>query len=292
MSTIAAQGRPPAFQARMLNHVTLEVRDLARSVGFYQQLFGMPLQSDQVVGPRRVPVPCLTIGDGPQFIAFMEPTAFVPEDQLDEVDVSGRSGINHFCLGIAGFDPDGVVRTLEARDLRATRNMREGMRNDRISEIGTTDPDGLFVQIQDRGYCGGSGRLGDVCEEGFEHPVRASTQVVPPITVHAYRSVSLTVTDVPRAVEFYSRLFDVSTREARNGVTLLIVGSEGSYLALSRGTEPGISRFSLAVQRFDPDEAMLALADTGLSGRRVTSDGNAPAIAFTDPDGITVYLER
>ena len=292
MSTMSAQGRQPAFQARMLNHVTLEVRDLERSVAFYQQLFGMPLQSDQVVGPRRVPVPCLTIGDGPQFIAFMEPTAFVPEDQLDEVDVSGRSGINHFCLGIAGFDPDGVVRTLEARDLRATRNMREGMRNDRISEIGTTDPDGLFVQIQDRGYCGGSGRLGDVCEAGFEYPVRASMQVVPPIAVHAYRSVSLTVTDVPRAVEFYSRLFDVSTREARNGVTLLIVGSDGSYLALSRGTAPGISRFSLAVQRFDPDEAMLALADTGLSGRRVTSDGNAPAIAFTDPDGITVYLER
>ena len=59
MNTTSAQGRQPAFQARMLNHVTLEVQDLDRSVAFYQRLFGMPLQSDQVVSPRRVPVPSL-----------------------------------------------------------------------------------------------------------------------------------------------------------------------------------------------------------------------------------------
>ena len=290
MRTMFTQGRQPAFQARMLNHVTLEVKNLERSVAFYQQLFGMPLQSDQIVGPRRVPVPCLRIGRGPQFIAFMEPTAFVPADQLADSDLGERSGINHFCLGIADFDPDAVIMTLEARDLRATRNMREGMRNDRISEVGTPDPDGLFVQIQDQTYCGGSGRLGDLCEAGFEYPDQTSTPT-PAIAVHAYRSVSLTVTDVPRALEFYGRLFDVSVRESRDGTSLLLVGSNGSYLALSRGAEPGLSRFSLAVQRFDPDEVMLALGSNGLSGRRVTSDGNAPAIAFTDPDGITVYLE-
>ena len=291
MSKKFSQDRQPAFQARMLNHVTLEVQDLGRSVDFYQRLFGMPLQSDQIVGPRRVPVPCLRVGSGPQFLAFMEPTAFFSADQLEGNDRDERSGINHFCLGIVDFDPDEVIATLEARDLRATRNMREGMRNDRISEVGTPDPDGLFVQIQDQTYCGGSGRLGNLCEAGFEYPDEtASTE--PAIAVYAYRSVSLTVTDLPRAVEFYRRLFDVSVRESSDGKSLLIVGEDGSYLALSQGTKPGLSRFSLAVQRFDPDEVMLALASNGLSGRRVLSDGNSPAIAFTDLDMITVYLEN
>ncbi len=289
MSTRLPQGRRPAFEARMLNHVTLEVQNLERSVTFYQTLFGMPVQSDQVVGPRRVPVPCLKVGDGPQFLAFMEPTAFLPADRLEDVDVSDRSGINHFCLGIAGFDPDGVVRTLEARDLRATRNMREGMRNDRISEIGTTDPDGLFVQIQDQGYCGGSGELGQLCEPGFEYPAGAGGRR-PLMAVASYRGIWLTVTDVSRSVEFYTQLFDVSARESSDGATLM-VGQDGSFLALTGGSEPGVTRFSLAVVRFDPDEVMLALATGGVSGRRVTSRDNVPAIGFEDPDGISVLLE-
>lgn len=292
MSTRRVQGRQPAFQARTLNHVALEVQDLDRSVAFYQRLFGMPIRSTQVVGPRRVVAPGLMIGEGPQFIIFMEPTAFVPTDRLADADVSDRRRINHFCLGIAGFDPDGVVQTLEARDLRAIRNMREGMRNDRIAEIGTTDPDRVFVQIQDQSYCGGSGKLGQLCEAGIEYPERARVPVQPLIAVTSYRGVWLTVTDVSRSVEFYSGLFDVSSRESSDGATLLMVGRDESFLALTGGAEPGISRFSLAVTRFDPDEVMLALATVGVSGRRVTSRDNVPAIEFTDPDGITVLLER
>ena len=292
MSTRQAEGRQPAFEARTLNHVALEVQDVDRSVAFYQTLFGMPVQTAQVVGPRRVPAPGLMIGEGPQFIAFMDPTSFIPTDRLNDADVSGRRGINHFCLGIADFDPDGVVQTLEARDLRATRNMREGMRGDRISEIGTTDPDRVFVQIQDESYCGGSGELGQLCEAGVEYPERARAPAEPLIEVTGYRGVWLTVTDVSRSVEFYTRLFDVAPRESSDSAALLMVGRDGSFLALTAGAEPGITRFSLAVARFDSDEVMLALATGGLSGRRVTSHDNLPAIGFTDPDGVTVLLER
>ena len=203
MSTREAQGRQPAFEARTLNHVALEVQDLDRSVAFYQTLFGLPIRSTQVVGPRRVAAPGLMIGEGPQFIIFMEPTAFIPADSLADADVSDRRKINHFCLGIAGFDPDGVVQTLEARDLRAIRNMREGMRNDRIAEIGTIDPDRAFVQIQDQSYCGGSGTLGQLCEAGVEYSERARVPTEPLIAVTSYRGVWLTVTDVSRSVEFY-----------------------------------------------------------------------------------------
>ena len=98
------------------------------------------------------------------------------------------------------------------------------------------------------------------------------------------------MTDVARSVEFYTRLFDVSARESSNGATLM-VGQDGSFLALTGGREPGVSQFSLAVVRFDPDEVMLSLATGGVSGRRVTSRDNVPAIGFADPDGITVLLE-
>ena len=107
-----------------------------------------------------------------------------------------------------------------------------------------------------------------------------------------YRGVWLTVTDISRSVAFYTGLFDVTARAVSDGTTVLMVGRDGSYLALTRGAEPGISRFSLAVARFDPDEVMLALATAGVSGRRVTSRDTLPAIEFTDPDGTTVLLER
>jgi hypothetical protein len=31
------------------------------------------------------------------------------------------------------------------------------------SELFFTDPDGILIQLQDASYCGGSGRLGNVC---------------------------------------------------------------------------------------------------------------------------------
>ncbi len=137
---VTAQPSSPPIQVRGLNHVTLSVSDIPRSVEFYQGLFGMPVQSRQGTGTN------LAAGSGSQFIGIF----------------GGRSGnvdIGHFCLGVEGFDADRIMRTLEARGVEARVRMRDGT----IPEVYLNDPDGIQVQLQDVSYCGGTGVLGNQC---------------------------------------------------------------------------------------------------------------------------------
>ena len=71
-SAPAAQANAAPIPVTTLNHVTLTVSDVQRSVEFYQRVLGLPLVTTQ--GTERdwsaAAVPVLGIGDGPQFIAF------------------------------------------------------------------------------------------------------------------------------------------------------------------------------------------------------------------------------
>ena len=59
-----AQSTPPPIPVVGINHMTLTVSDVQRSLEFYQGLFGMPIQAWQAS------TPVLRVGDGPQFIAL------------------------------------------------------------------------------------------------------------------------------------------------------------------------------------------------------------------------------
>src|SRR5688572_9503582 len=86
-SAMAQAGNAP-IRVRALNHMTLSVSDVKRSLDFYQGLFGMPIQARQ---GRTV---CLRIGSGPQFMA------------LSAVGANARPSINHFCMSVEGFNVD------------------------------------------------------------------------------------------------------------------------------------------------------------------------------------------
>src|SRR5919198_810031 len=75
-----AQASTPPIRVRGINHVTLYVSDLKRSVDFYQGLFGMPVISRQ--GTTTVN---LRIGNGPQFLGL-------------NGGGGSRPNINHICL--------------------------------------------------------------------------------------------------------------------------------------------------------------------------------------------------
>ena len=93
------QTSAPPISVSTMNHVTLTVSDVPRSVAFYQRIFGMPLVTTQgTEADWSAPtVPVLGIGNGPQFIAFSR---------------GDRPSINHYCLGMEGFDADRVVKML------------------------------------------------------------------------------------------------------------------------------------------------------------------------------------
>ena len=155
----AQPGAAPApIRVRTMNHVTLTVSDVQRSVEFYQRVLGLPLVTTQ--GTERdwdaPAVPVLGIGDGPQFIAFSR---------------GDRPHINHYCLGMEGFDAAEIVARLAEHGIEARVRMRADS-DPPAEELIFNDPDGIPVQIQDVSYCGGSGKLGDLCDPDDRPRVR------------------------------------------------------------------------------------------------------------------------
>jgi catechol 2,3-dioxygenase-like lactoylglutathione lyase family enzyme len=159
-----AKGR---FIVRDLNHVSIKVSNLKRSLNFYQGLFGIPIQHEQ--GSTTI---SLRIGAGPQavglFVGGNDATGGTP----------GNPNIAHVCLAVDDFNPDRVMKTLAdygvkprgtdepGRPLTSIVRMRmedHGGAKSGTPELYFTDPDGITIQLQDASYCGGAGYLGNVC---------------------------------------------------------------------------------------------------------------------------------
>jgi catechol 2,3-dioxygenase-like lactoylglutathione lyase family enzyme len=134
----AAGAQQEALRARTLNHVSLIVSNLERSVSFYQRLFGLEVKSRQTGGVN------LAVGD-----AFLG---------IYQAGASGTPQINHFCFGLAGFEPERTVRALAAAGVQAESRVRDG-----VPQVYCADPDSLRIQLQDASFCGGTGTLGNEC---------------------------------------------------------------------------------------------------------------------------------
>jgi catechol 2,3-dioxygenase-like lactoylglutathione lyase family enzyme len=143
----AGQSSARAIPVSTLNHVTFRVSDVQRSVEFYQRIFGMPLMTTQG-DPADPSLYVLRIGDGPQAIMLGQ---------------SATPDIDHFCLGMEGFDAERVTRTLAEHGVEASIRHRDDS-DPPAQELMIRDPDGIRVQIQDVSYCGGSGVLGNMCD--------------------------------------------------------------------------------------------------------------------------------
>src|SRR5205823_1856553 len=150
--SLFAQAGAPPIRVRGINHVTLSVSDVKRSVDFYQGLFGMPVTSRQGMTTN------LQIGPGPQFLGVSAAGSNPPN-------------INHLCLGVDNFDVDRVMSILAQRGIKKTDAagnagggglgggpmlMRVRMRGPEAGgeqagtpELYFSDPDGIVVQLQD-----------------------------------------------------------------------------------------------------------------------------------------------
>ena len=148
----AQNGAPVAV--RSLNHVSISVADVDRSVAFYQSVFGMRVISREGVAGNPIAgggasgsnvVVNLAPGPGPEFIGIYK--------------AEPAGDIGHFCLGVQNFDADNTLKTLKARGIEARMRTRGESK-----EIFLTDPDKVSVQLTDVSYCGGSGPRGSVCK--------------------------------------------------------------------------------------------------------------------------------
>jgi len=157
-----------AFQLKSINHVTLTIANGARENEFYQTVFGLTVRAKQGDGVT------LAVGEGTDGVVF--------NAAANNPNVA--SGINHACFTIENFNAEGAMAILIDNGLEPIENgipalikpltcrvrwrQRANNGGGPTSPLGTpelyfTDPDNIRIQIQDVSYCGGSGRLGQIC---------------------------------------------------------------------------------------------------------------------------------
>ncbi|HEX6896813.1 MAG TPA: VOC family protein [Bryobacteraceae bacterium] len=315
-SRALAQSAKSSIPVTGLSHMTLSVSDVKRSTEFYQGLFGMPIQARQGTSPS------LRIGPGPQFLF------------LGRVAPNGKPSINHWCVFTNNFDVDRTLGILAEHGvskadsgpggiaggpMKARVRMRgpeNGGAKDGTPELYVGDPDGLVVQIQDSKYCGGAGKLGEVCMNPPEaSPSKGLLQM------EDLSHFTIFVSDAERSMNFYQSVFAMPVQAHQGPTPLLAVGSHGSFLTIAGGgggragaqaPPPAINHVSFRMRNFDPDKVTKTLLSYGLKQRpegargpagpletyismRMPNRGGAPdgtpELYFTDPDGILLQIQ-
>jgi catechol 2,3-dioxygenase-like lactoylglutathione lyase family enzyme len=111
------QGSRPTFQATGLDHVALDVTDVARSREFYQRHLGL-----RVIRGT---------GSDSSFLG-------ADRDFFLALFRAEQPKLNHYCYAIENYDPQVAVQRLEAAGIRPRRTG---------GRVYFPDPDGITVQI-------------------------------------------------------------------------------------------------------------------------------------------------
>jgi catechol 2,3-dioxygenase-like lactoylglutathione lyase family enzyme len=144
-----AQTKSAPVKVRSLNHVSISVDDVNKSVAFYQSIFGMTVKSREgtegnpIAGGGGGLVVNLAPGAGPEFLGIYH---------------ADKHDIGHFCLGVENFNCEETLKVLTDHGVKARMRTRGESK-----EIFLVDPDGISVQLTDTSYCGGTGLHGNKC---------------------------------------------------------------------------------------------------------------------------------
>ncbi len=296
---LLAQAGPPAVRVRGISSVTLAVSDVARSVAFYQGLFGLPIQA------RHGSKVLLRLGNGPYFLALMPADAAGPR-------------IDHWGLAVEDFEVGRVIDMLAAHGVSRAiggPGLSGGPMRVRVSTRGDTpelhmgDADGLVMQLQAPSYCGGSGPLGDGCT--IEPAPRGA-----PLSLSGLSHLTINVPDPEATNAFYRRVFGFDIQAYQAASPLLGVGPGPDFLMfIASGGRGGpaparVNHVSLALPGFTVEGVQRALEAHGIRPRpeaggtgpllhwvsmRMPNRGGAPEgtpeLYFSDPDGLSIQLQ-
>jgi catechol 2,3-dioxygenase-like lactoylglutathione lyase family enzyme len=291
---LLAQAGTAPIRVKGINHVTLHVSDLKRSLDFYQGLFGAAIINRQ--GTTSV---ALQIGNGPQHMGI-------------SVADSAGPRIDHLCLAVDNFNVDRLKSTLMQHgvtDVRVRmRGPEDGGAKEGTPEFYFRDPGGLSIQLQDPTYCGGAGALGNVCPAPQPSPKKGL------MALKNWSHCTNTVSDSARANKFYQEVFGFKI-QAYQGPTAPVMGLNAGVQFLmfagAAGRQTGINHCCMSVDNFDPDKVIKILESYGIKPRensqgtpgplvhyismRMENRGGAkegtPELYFTDPDGLVIQLQ-
>jgi len=122
----AAGGAPPAGRAQeaglkgvKIDHISIQVSDLPRSLAFYEKVFGLTVMSEDK--PNEIS----RLGSGKIIVSLhhKNPTAIV----------------DHYAIGVENFNKERVIQQLKAFGITPEDNLDAGFH--------IKDPEGMSVQI-------------------------------------------------------------------------------------------------------------------------------------------------
>jgi len=303
-SALAQDTGPVAVQK--IHSCDMRVTDVARSVQFYQDLFGAPVQA------RRGEQVFLRVGDGPRFFS-LSPT--LPGQE---------PGFSHIGLSVAGFDAEQIQAQLErfgiARGVAPTRDQSRLSvastswleQQGAVSELFFADREGLIYHLMGDNYCGGNDADGGRCETLEQSATDGMFSLID------YSHFTNFLTNRARANAFYTEAFGKTFQAYQGpGAPVIGVGDGLQFLMYVGGEEdsvpavPGrIDHVCFSVEDFDVDRILARLTDYGLKPwenpretaplmhwismrmpNRGGAEGGTPELYFTDPDGLRIQLQ-
>ncbi len=308
-SRAAAQSTPdeasfPSSGIRLLRLNSFEIRvpDVGASRDFYQNLFGMPVQTRSGNGIG------LRIGDGPQFMAIRA---------LGEGEAPGITRIGYAVedfdaertqarLAAIGFEP---VASPPPADAGVLHRMQTWIREPGEGrELYFSDDNGLIVQLSAAGYCGGGGVDGTACGPAETAPAGL-------IELTDINHFTVFLGNGAAANRFYQQTFGLEI-QAYQGPQSPVTGiGDGRQFVMYAGrgdagaVPANIHHGSFNMRDFDVEQVLDTLTSFGLSARgerdvgplmhyvsrrmpeRGGAEGGTPEVYFTDPDGILLQLQ-
>ena len=113
------QAQDPALKGVKIDHISIQVSDLPRSIAFYEKIFGLTVMSEDK--PNEIS----RLGAGKIIVSLhhKSPTAIV----------------DHFAIGVENFNKDRVTQQLKALGVTPEENLDAGFH--------IKDPEGMNVQI-------------------------------------------------------------------------------------------------------------------------------------------------
>jgi len=114
-----AQAQEPGLTAVKIDHVSVQVSDLPRSVDFYEKMFGFTVMSQDT--PNEI----MRLGSGKILVSLHHK--------------SPAGIVDHFAIGVENFHKEAVTRLLKERGATPEDNLDAGFH--------IKDPSGISVQI-------------------------------------------------------------------------------------------------------------------------------------------------
>ena len=303
----ATDSAPVPVAVRKLHSFRIRSSDVARSVAFYQDVFGAPVQARQ--GDEVV----LRVGDGPHYFS------------IAPAEPGETPAIAHMGLSVADFDVDSVQEQLRAFGVetgpgpqspadRLSAGMTSWVRErpGGTRELYFADVEGLIYHLSSPMDCGGNGALGDVCDAVEPAPSAGLFQLVD------YNHFTNFTANRGRANDFHRQVFGKEF-QAYQGPNAPVVGvGDGfQFLMYTGANEEGppenpalIHHVCLSMREFDVDNILVQLTGYGLRPRpdgaateplmhwvsmRMPDRGGfetgTPEVYFSDPDGISIQLQ-